>query len=237
MSRKSHRLSDHKMEQERRARQLFNRKQLPLAFGNFIAGLADWDWFINPFTFRNTGAAPNRNRVRELVREGKFARYERDPRLNDWRPASRHRPILGPPVPDAALARIEKFFADLRAAAGIPIGWVLGEELGRLGGRYHCHALVTGVAHLRRDVWWNEAFRRFGRTRIEPFDPERAAAFYTAKYAAKQLGGLHFGATLAGVDLDRAENSKRVVRRGVVIAHSANLPREFFRITLSRRHR
>jgi hypothetical protein len=237
MSRKSHRLADHKTEQERRVRLLLIRKQLPKAFGNFIASLAAWDWFINPITFRNLGPAHERKPVAEIERDGNLVRIEPDPLLRDWAPVSKHHVFSGPPVPDAALAGILAYFSDLQAAAGKPIGWVFGEEFGRLGGRYHCHALVTGVAHLRRDTWWEEAFRRFGRTRIEPFDPERAAAFYTAKYAAKQLGGLHFGGTLAGVDLDRGSNSNEQVHRGVVVARSANLPSKFFRITLSRRHR
>ena len=104
----------------------------------------------------------------------------------------------GPPAPDLALARISEYFDLVQRATSKPVGWVIGEEFGKLGGRYHCHALVTGVADQHRKFWWAEAFRRFGRTRIEPFDPQRAATFYAAKYAAKQLGGLHFGGTLAG---------------------------------------
>jgi hypothetical protein len=237
VSRKSHRLTDHKMEQERRARSLLLRKQLPQAFGNFIAGLAPWDWFINPFTFRNRGTAHESGPTVVLERKGNFVRYGPDPRLREWEPVSRHRLFPSPPVPDAAVALIFGYFSDLQGAAGKAVGWVLAEELGAIGGRFHCHALVTGVSHLRRDVWWEAAYCRFGRTRIAPFDPERAAAFYTAKYAAKQLGGLHFGGTLAGIDLDRIHNSNPPVRRGLVVAPSANVPSSYFRLTLPRRHR
>ncbi len=230
-------LTDHRIEQERKARSLQIRKLLPEAFGNFIAGLATWDWFINPFTFRNSGSRLEPKTVAESVRKGNVVRYEPDPRIADWCPASRSRLVPGPPVQAAALARIMAFFADLQRAAGNPIGWVLGEEFGQIGGRYHCHSLVTGVSHLRRDHWWEEAHRRFGRTKIAQFEPQKAAAFYTAKYAAKQLGGLHFGGTLAGIDLEKSTAPIHEPRRGIIVARSATLPRALFHMTYPRRHR
>lgn len=231
------RLTDHRAELERRAYFAHARKEIPQAFGNFIAGLAQWDWFINPFTFRNLSRAEEARLVVPVSSDGNVVRYSQDPRLVSWRPPSRYALRPGPPVPDAAFARITQYFSNMQASTGGPIGWVLAEEFGRMGGRYHCHALVTGVAHLRRDVWWDEAHRRFGRTRIEPFDPRKAAAFYTAKYAAKQLGGLHFGGTLAGINLSAARETNLPIRHGVVVARSANVPNEFFHLTLPRRHR
>lgn len=155
------------------------------------------------------------------------------------------------PCSDAAIAAIEEWLADLEAAAGKPIGWVIAEEFGALGGRWHCHGLICGVSHLQRRFWWAEAFRRFGRTRIEPFDPGKAGAFYAAKYAAKALGRIHFGGTLNGVELSRvvrpdgvrrtwanslAESSK-AVHTHMLIAPSANLEKSFFRLGLRRWHR
>jgi len=103
---------------------------------------------------------------------------------------------------DLAIARIEEWLADIQAGVGgKQIGWILAEEFGRIGGRYHCHMLVTGVGRERRKFWWSEAFRRFGRSEIRPFDPQRAAAFYAAKYAAKQLGEIQFGGLLSGRNL------------------------------------
>jgi hypothetical protein len=164
------------------------------AFGEFIAGLAPWNWFVNPFSFRVE------------------------------------------PVPDAAIAGIHEFFGLVQREAALPVGWMIAEEFGGLGGRFHCHALVTGVGGLRREFWWREAFRRFGRTRIEPFDPKRGAAFYAAKYAAKQLGALHFRWTLVGTDLSLCE-LPRVTGGGQDVARSAELPRTFFRLSLRKWHR
>jgi hypothetical protein len=142
----------------------------------------------------------------------------------------------GAPVADKALAGIKEYFSLVQREAPRPIGWVIAEEFGKLGGRYHCHALVTGVANLYRKFWWAEAFRRFGRTLIDPFDRERAAAFYAAKYEAKQLGGLHFGGTLAGVVLSDLEipSSSGGKKTGV---KSAELSKTYFRLGLGRWHR
>ena len=130
------------------------------------------------------------------------------------------------------------------------MGWVIAEEFGALGGRWHCHGLVSGVSGLSRKFWWAEAHRRFGRTRIEPFDAERAGAFYAAKYAAKALGKIHFGGILSGVEVSRmtrrdgarvwddslAKSSEPSATHGIVI-QSANVERSLFRLSLRRWHR
>ena len=139
-------------------------------------------------------------------------------------------------APDAMLARLGEYFALVQRATSKPVGWVIAEEFGSLGGRYHCHALVTGVADQYRKFWWAEAFRRFGITRIEPFDRERAATFYAAKYASKQLGGLHFGGILAGKKLSDFELPTSSGGKQTVI-RSAEVPKEFFRMGLGRWHR
>jgi hypothetical protein len=203
-------LADHKNVQERRTGARRLREELPKAYGQFLAGLAPWSWFVNPITFRGDA-----------------------------------------PYSDPAVVAVEEWLADVEAHAGKPIGWVIAEEFGALGGRWHCHGLICGTSHLERQFWWAEAFRRFGRTRIEPFDQGRAGAFYAAKYAAKTLGRIHFGGTLANVELSRvvrpdgvrrawadslAESSKSIRTHGLV-AQSANLQRSFFRLGLGRWHR
>jgi len=192
-------LSDRRHAQERWTADRRRRREVADSFGYFLADLAEWDWFMNPISFRDDG--PD-----------------------------------GPPVPDAALSRIREYFGLVQRGASKPIGWVVAEEFGRLGGRYHCHALVTGVSDLWRKFWWAEAFRRFGRTLIDPFDRERAAAFYAAKYEAKQLGGLHFGGTLAGKRLSDFEIPIPSGGKHVIVA-SDQLPGDYFRLGLGRWHR
>jgi hypothetical protein len=142
----------------------------------------------------------------------------------------------GPPTPELGLSRIKEYFSLIQRDAGQPIGWVIAEEFGLLGGRFHCHALIRGVKHLSRDFWRREAYRRFGFTRIERFDPARGATYYAAKYEGRSPGEIHFGGTLAGVDLSRCEES-RSRGGGHDVAVSVALPKPHFRMTLSRRHR
>jgi hypothetical protein len=59
-------------------------------------------------------------------------------------------------------------YYDIRKIATAAIGWVIAEEFGRAGGRWHVHLIIRGVQHLRRKKWWKRAFVRFGRSRIEP---------------------------------------------------------------------
>lgn len=203
-------LTDHARKQERWTKRLRDRAALPQAFGDFLASLAPWSWFINPITFRGDA-----------------------------------------PCSDAAMKAIAEWLADIQAHAGASdVGWVIAEEFGALGGRWHAHGLIAGVSRLERKFWWREAFRRFGRTRIEPFDPEQAGTFYAAKYAAKALGQIHFGGTLSGVQLGRvmrvdgrrvwadllAARSAPCGTHGVV-APSANVERTFFRLGMRRWHR
>lgn len=46
-------LRDHALGQERWVFRRREREGLPSAFGDFIAGLAAWDWFVNPISFRD----------------------------------------------------------------------------------------------------------------------------------------------------------------------------------------
>jgi hypothetical protein len=77
---------------------------------------------------------------------------------------------------------------DVEQAAGLPIAWFRADEYGPHGGRLHLHALVSNVAHLHRFTWMNRWEKRNGYARILPFDPERGAAHYCAKYVIKQFG-------------------------------------------------
>ena len=192
-------LVDHREAQERWALRCRQRREMPRAFGRFLADLAPWDWWFNPISFRDDGPS-------------------------------------GPPVQAVALARIIEYLLLLQRAASKPIGWVIGEEFGGLGWRYHCHVLVSGVGDLYRKFWWAEAFRRFGITLLVPFDCERAAAFYQAKYEAKRFGGLHFGGTLAGIVLSDLEIPSVSGGKQTGIC-SAEMPRDFFRMGLGRWHR
>jgi hypothetical protein len=229
-------LTDRRIEQERWARGRRERRKVAGAFGRFIAGLARWDWFVT-LTLRDREPQGEEPWERgELRREANVTIYKPDPRLVRYKPSSRFSSASVPQLPEAVLRGIELWLLDVQKLAGLPIGWIIAEEFGRLGGRWHCHILVAGVSGLYRKFCWLEARRRFGYTRIEAFNPSRGAAFYTAKYAGRTLGEIHFGGTLAGKNLSRCEESHSPGGgRDVVV--SAPLPKSCFHMCLPRRHR
>ena len=229
-------LPDRAGDVERKQRDFERRQVLATTYGDWIANLlGPWDWFINPITFRDRHPDLERNpntgeprQYRATGRVGQLKLYAADPQLKGWKPDFRGCRNPAPPVLDKALAEIKDFLCELQEAAEQPIRWMIAEELGGIGGRYHCHGLVAGVGHLRRDEWWKRAFERFGRTRISPFDPKLGGAFYAAKYAAKQLGALHFGGAAPGAELTAVLNPGPIVGGGDVLP-SAELSREEFR--------
>jgi len=81
------------------------------------------------------------------------------------------------------------FVRDLeKAAGGTPIFWFRADEIGPRGGRFHMHALIGNVAHLRRMSWIDRWDRLAGYARIVPFNARKGAAYYCAKYVTKQFG-------------------------------------------------
>lgn len=87
-----------------------------------------------------------------------------------------------------AYRMVESFLRDIEADAGVPIHWFRGDEYGPRLGRLHMHLLIGNVAHLRRLYWMDEWNVRAGYARILPFDDNKRAAFYVAKYITKQGG-------------------------------------------------
>lgn len=241
LERQAHRgiglLPDRAEDAERKQRDFERRQMLAQKFGEWISRrLGQWDWFINPISFRDRHPDLERNpktgEARHFRCIGSYGRvriYVADPQLKSWKPDFHGRCGPKPPVPDKALAEIMDFLAALQEEAGQPIRWMIAEEFGRIAGRHHCHLLVGGVAHLSRTDAWKKAFEKFGRTRIEPFDPERGGAFYAGKYAAKQLGAIHFGGDFSGKYSARLIPGHPVGRRDVVT--SAEVRREKFNRT------
>jgi len=80
------------------------------------------------------------------------------------------------------------FVRDIEKAAGMPIFWFRVDEIGTHGGRFHIHALIGNVAHLRRLTWMDRWHDLAGIARILPFNAKRGAAYYCAKYVTKQFG-------------------------------------------------
>jgi hypothetical protein len=93
------------------------------------------------------------------------------------------------------------FVRDIEKAAGLPIFWFRADEIGFHGGRFHIHALIGNVAHLRRLTWTDRWNKLAGIARILPFDSKRGAAYYCAKYVTKQSGDWELSDNLRAFNL------------------------------------
>jgi len=87
----------------------------------------------------------------------------------------------------------KRFLLHVERAAGRHVGafYAIERHKYRGGGdpaslTPHIHLLVTNVAGVSRRAVWRWAHERFGRTRIEPYDPDRGASYYIAKYTGKE---------------------------------------------------
>ena len=94
-----------------------------------------------------------------------------------------------PPSLPAVRRSIERFSAEVSPSL---MFW--GSESGACTGRNHVHALLHFgkpdlgfVAPVSAHALWSVAFRRFGRSHVDAFEPERGASHYVAKYVSKQI--------------------------------------------------
>lgn len=94
---------------------------------------------------------------------------------------------------NSARRAVRNFFLMVEDAAGHPVGgfWAIERHKYRGGDDPaslvpHFHALVADVAGVSRRAVWEKCHRRWGRTRIEPYDPTRGASQYVSKYCAKE---------------------------------------------------
>lgn len=138
-------------------------QELKQAWGTWLSGLADWDWYLT-LTFREPSP--------EEIARGYTQR--------GW---------------SYAKTAYNRFLGALPAPLGVE-HWVRMFEFTRWRGVPHIHALISGVADLRRDEAWNWWFTRYGINRILPYDPTLGAGFYLCKYVVKELGDIEFSKSL-----------------------------------------
>lgn len=91
----------------------------------------------------------------------------------------------------------DRFLVFLRELRGLgDPSWVSCREYQHWRGVPHFHALINGVADLRRDEAWAWWFPRYGFARILPYNPQLGAGYYLCKYVTKELGDIRFSDTL-----------------------------------------
>ena len=92
-----------------------------------------------------------------------------------------------------ASRRVRQFFRWLEGERGAPVGAFIAIEMHKYRGGGdpaslvpHVHFLALNVAGVERRAAWRYLWERCGRSRIEPYDPDRGASFYIAKYVGKE---------------------------------------------------
>src|SRR5487761_495504 len=213
------------------------RRQVVYRYGNFLASLIPIGGWWATITIRDRSQTFKTRRNSKRTLRGKIRRHYRDchiryghqdAKIEAWRPASKVNRLWNP-FTHKILAEVRLFMEFLEASVGAPTGYIIAEEIGELNGRWHLHLLISGVpADIRRKNWRSASFQIRGRMQIEPYDPRRAAAFYAAKYAAKQLGAIHLCGTLRGALMDACETPRGVAVGGQDVVCSDSMPSDFF---------
>lgn len=154
---------------------------LPVAWGEWLAGLG----------FEAFATLTGRQRPRSPV----FLKPQTHDRRQPYRPARTS--SVGIPT-----VTVEFLLRNLRELdlwawennGGYLPWWVAAVEphRGRGPWDYHLHVLMGGLRGLQREAVWRWWYKHVGRARVLPM--EEGAAFYVAKYAAKE-GGIYFSET------------------------------------------
>jgi len=139
------------------------------------------------------------------------------------------------PSPGFGHGVFDDFVSQLAAQLGAPVDYILCDQTGRNGGRFHLHALLAadGLGEYPRAELEEWLRRRAGWSRALPF--ERGAAHYLGRYIGRNLGTAEWDIMVG--DCKTVGNSEwPEVGRSVVVT-SAELPKALFHQTMPGRRR
>jgi hypothetical protein len=193
-------LTDHRSQQQQIAEAASRKRQLHVPMGGLFEDMAEWDWYVT-VTFSDSLITSE-----TLATRGRWINLRQ----------------IGPGT-DFMARQIKNFFDDLQTAAGGSMGAVWIADFGEVSGRFHAHALVSGVRTLSINAWEAQARTRFGvRSTIVPYIKEGGAAQYLGKHALSDRCQMFWEGCLASVAPATTTPVKPVGR--VVVAPSAPTP-------------
>jgi hypothetical protein len=128
------------------------------------------------------------------------------------------------PRPQTAERLFDDFVQHLESETGSRIDFVVVDQLGKAGGRFHQHALLAGKSlkkYPRRDmeVWLR---RKVGYSRALPF--RQGAAQYISRYIGRNSATAEWR-----IRIGSEKKPLAAPRKGAVIVSSADLPKLLFR--------
>lgn len=90
---------------------------------------------------------------------------------------------------EEALRRVRAALRELEKELGTHLRGMIVWDHGKADHRLHFHLLIGGVRYLDREELWEKWFKKFGRTRIEPYIYGMGGAHYVAKNGFSEEGG------------------------------------------------
>jgi hypothetical protein len=138
------------------------------------------------------------------------------------------------PTPEFGHRVFDDFVSQLAAQLGSPVDYILCDQTGNNGGRFHQHALLAadGLGEYPRPELERWLRRKAGWSRALPF--ECGAAHYLGRYIGRNLGtaewDVRIGGQKAGMETGPALGRS-------VIVNSAELPKVLFHQTMPGRRR
>lgn len=150
-------------------------------------------------------------------------------------PWQRGFPVMpGRPKADFAHHLFDRLILHLEQQLGTRVDYVVADQLGCINGRFHQHAVLSGVgldAYPRRGIWkWLK--ERAGWSRILPF--LEGASHYIARYIGRDANRCEWFPRVG-------EESTGIIRSAdigkITVARSIELPSKFFKQVCKTRKR
>jgi hypothetical protein len=136
-------------------------------------------------------------------------------------------PVLaGRPKADFAHHLFDRLVAHLERELQSRVDYVVADQLGSINGRFHQHAVLAALSldtYPRTELWrWLK--ERAGWNRPLPF--EQGAAYYISRYIGRDANRCDWFLRV-GEEKPAIRNEAEIGR--VIVVHSADLTREFFK--------
>jgi hypothetical protein len=142
--------------------------------------------------------------------------------------------LAGRPKADFAHHLFDRLISHLESQLGSRVDYVVADQLGSINGRFHQHAILSGVgldAYPRKEIWkWLK--ERAGWSRILPF--LRGASDYISRYIGRDANRCDWFPRV-GEEPQSIAVPADIGR--VIVVQSANLPRGRFKQSFKDRKR
>lgn len=141
----------------------------------------------------------------------------------------------GRPHPDFAHNLFSAFTSHLEAEIGHYIDYVVADQFGSIGGRFHQHCLLSapGLDKYSRNAIWQWLHDRAGWSRILP--SEKGAAYYISRYIGRDADKCDWNFRIG--EMSRPLEIEKQALGRVVLVHSAPVEKALLHTGFKKRKR